>query len=271
MSSAQNLEPRPSALNLVRLLPDGGVGGQYTMKHAWINSGTGRGLAIDWDLTLDHLSTDFNRPVFGLVDPESAESMTNREEQLYKCGYTEEDEKSYVEKVHAMLCTFLEWRSNGECDFVILTRNKVQNVEHMIDYVGNRVKYEFGKDRVSAEDFPIVSFPENNVEEDRRMSKLLLLMNYFPNFKCVKEIIFVDDSHGKSSSEHERFAADLSQNFERGEMTVHYVKVVRCPRHRRCKTATGLKTKERYPYGEQGLGNQPDKWMEIRQLVEREA
>ena len=259
------------------LKPDGGVGGRYKCtdgRDLYVNTITGTLLALDWDLTVDCVSTPYNKDVM----EKDEEGYTVRDNVFKACGYSDEDKNDYMTKMWALLNRFVELRDNGHCDLVIVTRNTVSNVEAMIDACSKwgSEKLEDEQLYFTAEDFPIISYPENNVAEGKKMDKAQLLADHFPKLYSVDTVIFVDDSHGKSKCEHERFALSVENVFGHIKDSVtmeievktkiHHVKVERCPRL--VSVLEGSSTEMApCPYGRQGLGNQEDKLDEIATYI----
>lgn len=223
--------------------PDGGLGGRYKLqdkKNVFINTETGVLVVVDWDLTIDFISTPYDAWPF----EESSNGRTIRQNLVAKCGFTQDDEDNYMEKMADILYHLMRLREDGHCDVVIVTRNSVKNVEAMIDYCWDSVEW-IRKELLcpfSHKSFPIISYPENNLVPSDKKDKAQLLSDHFPNVKSLNEVIFVDDSHGKPTCEHERFEEKAPWVFSSAPK-ISYVKVKRCKRGQK--------------YGEQGLGNQP--------------
>lgn len=246
--------------------PDGGLGGMFTVEGSTINTHTGTLVVLDWDLTLDWRSTKYNVGVFDRGD----NSMPYRERRLIKEGYSLADDDDYARKLWVILTTLKGLRDEGYCDVVIITRNSVSNVEAMIaDNAENvaSMPAEHGFPACEAfdeQEFAIISYPENRVPEfSDRKCKAQLLHEYYPGMEHVDKIIFVDDSHGDESREHERFEAYGLPGKYKHKMEVCHVKVHRCPRYE-LKSKEGKKI---WPYGGQGLGNQVHKLDEIATLI----
>lgn len=243
--------------------PDGGLGGRYKLQarnNVWINTDTGVLVVIDWDLTIDYISTPYDAHAF----EECSNGRTIRQNIVAKCGYTEDDEENYMEKMADILYHLMRLRDLGHCDVVIVTRNSVKNVEDTIDYCWDSLEWIRKKllEPFNHESFPIISYPENNVVPSDKKDKARLVLQHFPNVKSVDEVIFVDDSHGKPTCEHERFEESAPWVFSNAPK-ISYVKVKRCPRYK----IASKRGRKPWPYGEQGLGNQPDALDKLATLI----
>lgn len=241
----------------VYLGPDGGLGGGFkylSERGVFVNTYTGVLVVFDWDLCLDFISTPYD--AYALE--EDLDGRTIRGAIVEKCGFSKDDQDDYQYKMWRILYNLVRLREEGHCDIVIVTRNSVANVEAIITECSRSA---FSGTLFGPKDFPIISYPENNLIHSDKKDKARLLAECFPGIKSIDKVIFVDDSHGKPNREHERFAASARGVF--GPKTIiHHVKVKRCPRH---TTVVGCykKSKIPYPYGEQGLANQRDKLDEL--------
>ena len=239
--------------------PDGGLGGRYKLqakKNVWINTDTGVLVVIDWDLTIDFISTPYDAHAF----EECSNGRTIRQNIVAKCGFTQDNEENYMEKMADILYHLMRLRDLGHCDVVIVTRNSVKNVEDMIDYCWDSLEWIRKEllEPFNHKSFPIISYPENNLIPSDKKDKAQLVLEHFPNVKSVNKVIFVDDSHGKPTCEHERFEESAPWVFSSAPK-ISYVKVKRCPRYKMVLRLAKqiVQVRKPWPYGEQGLGNQP--------------
>lgn len=253
----------------VYLGPDGGLGGRFKYLSelgVFVNTYTGILVVIDWDLCLDFISTPYD--VRALQATYFRYGETIRDAIVEKCGFSKDNHNDYWNKMHCVLHTLVKLRDEGHCDLVIVTRNSVENVEALITECAARHKSDFVFPAWSPllfgiKDFPIISYPENNVDDALKKDKAQLLAECFPGIKSIDKVIFVDDSHGKPNREHERFAASAREVFA-PETKIHHVRVRRCPRYSPVRiNGRMMRSVERTPYGKQGLGNQLDKLDEL--------
>ena len=214
-----------------------------------VNMATKKLLVMDWDLTIDGVSSPSDSNAHALPDVNAF-----RKQIFLKSGYSEENCKDYTLKMYSILLVLAKIRKQGYSDIVIVTRNDYRNVKAFINAAAAYAQRELdlSSPSFSDEDFTIIAFPENGVPEEDKKSKAQLLAEHVPNIRGATNVVFVDDSHGKLTSEHERFAASVGDVFA-PETVITHVMVERCPRYD-IMTKRG---KRRTPYGKQGLGNQP--------------
>ena len=247
--------------------PHGGRGGLYKIAryhfensraNVFVNTETGVWIVIDWDLTIRATSSHF------LENEHAIPGDAVRKKIFRENGYSNADYDDYMLKMHSILLVLAKLREQGYCDIVIVTRNDCRNVEAGINTCAKQAQSRLGLSRpsFSDEDFPIIAFPENGVPEDKKKDKAQLLAEHVPQIKSATRVVFVDDSHGKPTSEHDRFAASARDVFS-PETEIHHVLVTRCPRYA-VATKRGRKPT---PYGRQGLGNQVDKLNEIAAAI----
>lgn len=229
--------------------PHGGRGGLYNRGDVFVNTGTKVWIVIDWDLTIDAVSSPCDSDAYAFSDVNAF-----RLQIFLDTGYSEENYKDYTLKMYSILLVLAKIREKGFSDVVIVTRNDCRNVAAFINAAAAYAQDVLGLSvpSFSDEDFPIIAFPENGVPEEDKKSKAQLLAEHVPNIRGATNVVFVDDSHGKLTSEHERFAASVGGVFAPKTVITH-VKVKRCRRYE-IMTKRGNKPTR---YNEQGLGNQP--------------
>jgi len=214
-----------------------------------VNMATTKLLVMDWDLTIDAVSSPCDSNAYA-----SSDVNAFRLQIFLDTGYSEENYKDYTLKMYSILLVLAKIREKGFSDVVIVTRNDCRNVAAFINAAAAYAQDVLGPSvpSFSDEDFPIIAFPENGVPEEDKKSKAQLLAEHVPNIRGATNVVFVDDSHGKLTSEHERFAASVGGVFA-PETVITHVMVERCRRYD-IMTKRG---KRRTRYGKQGLGNQP--------------
>lgn len=249
----------------VILQPHGGRGGLYKIAsepnsrgNVFVNTETGVWIVIDWDLTIRATSSHF------LENEHATPDDAVRKQIFRENGYSDADYDDYMLKMHSILLVLAKLREEAYCDIVIVTRNDYRNVEAGINTCATQAQSRLGLSRpsFSDENFPIIAFPENGVPDDKKKDKAQLLAEHVPCIKSATSVVFVDDSHGKPTSEHERFAASARDVLSPKAMWRH-VRVRRCPRY----AVATKRGKNPTPYGGQGLGNQVDKLNEIADAV----
>jgi len=236
--------------------PHGGRGGLYKIVSGpnsrgdvFVNTETGVWIVIDWDLTIDAVSSPCDSNAHAISNDDV------RKRIFHDTGYSETNYKDYMLKMYSILLVLAKIREQGYSDIVIVTRNDCRNVEAFINAAAAYAQRELDLSRpsFSDEDFPIIAFPENGVPENKKKSKAQLLAEHVPHIKkTATNVVFVDDSHGIAHGEHERFRLSARGVFA-PETVITHVMVERCPRYD-IMTKRG---KRRTRYGKQGLGNQP--------------
>ena len=177
-------------------------------------------LAFDWDLTLDHVST-----------PADEDVDKSRKDVLNNARINPAMEKKYLLKLKLFLWIMIILDKLRFIDFIIVSRNSEVNIQKIL-----------GRININSSLIKIIGINEENKD----LSKTEIVDDHFCLSKTrCKNIVLVDDSHGKENKEIERAAKYSRKN----SIPFIPIRVKRCMRNAK--------------YSEQGLLNQYTKILTV--------